>query len=261
MPDSALVLKAHEIYLTGKSLNEVGSMFGLSGATIGNYFRAAELPIRPWGEHCIKNLDVTVFDDPLTVEAFYWLGFIYADGCVHDSIARAKSKWKRKRCLSIHISERDLSHLEKFKKFMKSDHTIYTSPQKTCEIKFGSDYLIEKLEAYGITPRKSLTACVDERLILNRDFWRGVIDGDGSLGIYVGYPTIYVCGSRNTCDTFKTFVETLVTTKASVLKKDTIWRYTVSGNAAITVIQALYNNAAASLDRKQTLADTIIRSL
>ncbi len=41
---------------------------------------------------------------------------------------------------------------------------------------------------------------IDDQFILNQHFWRGFVDGDGSLGINArGYVFFNLCGTWNTC--------------------------------------------------------------
>ena len=56
-----------------------------------------------------------------TEEKAYWLGFIYADGYIINSI-----KGKTSDAFGITLQEKDKGHLEKFKKSINSNHPILT---------------------------------------------------------------------------------------------------------------------------------------
>lgn len=51
-----------------------------------------------------------------TPEKAYWLGFLAADGCNYQREHNAS--------IIININEKDINHLEKFKKFCKTDAVI-----------------------------------------------------------------------------------------------------------------------------------------
>lgn len=120
-------------------------------------------------------VDENVFDRIDTPEKAYWLGFIAADGGIG------------KNYLNITLQKRDKEHLEKFKKFLKSNLPIkLTKDKKYAKIFVSRKNIIKSLEKYGILPRKS------KRLIFpnintryHPDFIRGYFDGDGCLSINV----------------------------------------------------------------------------
>ena len=144
----------------------------------------------------IKELVRHTVDDDFfsrdTEEAFYWAGFIAADGCV-------KSHGKNKEdiaVLSIGLSKKDRSHLEKFVKITNYTGNIYDGLVKIgpnslvkrdiekSELQITSRKMIEDLKRFNIKPRKSLIYCPPRRLIqhpLFHHFLRGYFDGDGSV--------------------------------------------------------------------------------
>jgi hypothetical protein len=76
-----------------------------------------------------------MFDEPLSLEAKYWLGFILADGCIaHDR-------------LQINLSPNDIGHLEKFQSFLKGGniHTYQTKGGSFGPHKVSSFVIVSKL--------------------------------------------------------------------------------------------------------------------
>lgn len=130
------------------------------------------------------SLDNTVFDI-LNDESMYWLGFLYADGCVNK-------KTEENMNLELGLKLEDIEHLEKFKRFLKTDYEVKTRTQKLSYknneeyksariIIYGTDF-IKKIVSLGVTPRKSLTLDIPNILLENAFFYsfiRGYIDGDG----------------------------------------------------------------------------------
>lgn len=115
-----------------------------------------------------------------TEEKAYWLGFLYADGCVHN---------KR---LSLELQEKDLSHLKLFKDSISSTHPItYLKPREkfpgsyskpAYRFRISSPELSKDLASHGMTPNKTFTATFPVLPNnLTHHFIRGLLDGDGSV--------------------------------------------------------------------------------
>jgi hypothetical protein len=211
------------------------------------------------GRPRILSLDTSVFNEPLTEEARYWIGFLLADGCISENT------------IILQLAEKDLEQIEKFKTFLKSGHKISSVSNGYGGVGYRfavrSKELCNTLSLHGILPSKSFTATAPESLTTDRDFWRGVIDGDGSVGIVKSecktytktytyyYPVIQLCGSECVCTQFLSFCKS-VDDKigANVHKSKSIYALQIKGTAAAEVIRCLYDNAPVSLERKSNRA-------
>ena len=129
-----------------------------------------------------------VFEVINTEEKAYWLGFLYADGCV-ETFDRF--------LVELTLSSKDKEHVTAFANFVSEskqpkdneihikhlDKTFYSTKFSAYNQKLAKD-----LESKGCTPRKSLTLTFPDSDIVPeefiRHFIRGYVDGDGSLGIY-----------------------------------------------------------------------------
>ena len=112
--------------------------------------------------------------DLLTPEACYWLGFLFADGCVTYRAGHLPQ-------ISVGLAQRDREHLVSLRTFLGSTSSI-SAPSPThgsCQFSVRSARLAERMTALG-----RYDGPLDERLTESRDFWRGVVDGDGSIGQY-----------------------------------------------------------------------------
>lgn len=101
----------------------------------------------------------------------YWLGFLYADGCVMDN---------HKMALLIH--KRDTDHMEKFKKDISSTYPIRDAGRDRIHMICSSRKICQDLISHGCMPRKTFNLkfpILREDLI--RHFIRGYMDGDGSI--------------------------------------------------------------------------------
>lgn len=131
------------------------------------------------------NLDENYFEVINTPNKAYWLGFLYADGCV---LVREKNN-KKSYILEISLNEDDITHLEKFKMCLKSNSPIkyktIKEKYKSCRLAICNKKICEDLIKLGCTPRKSLTLTfpseeqVPKELIPH--FIRGYLDGDGCV--------------------------------------------------------------------------------
>jgi hypothetical protein len=142
------------------------------------------LPIQSQrGRHARKyKVNHSFFKDINTEEKAYWLGFIYADGCVRNNL------------LLIGLSELDQCHLHRFTRSLDSDYKIslkkiynhkLRKEYRSANIQICSQEIYQDLLSKGVTPRKSATLQFPAQNIvpsyLLRHFIRGYFDGDGSI--------------------------------------------------------------------------------
>lgn len=177
-----------EAYARLGSLSLVAKEFNVTKEGIRCRMQRFELEIKPLIIHTIDD-DFFSRDNE---ESFYWAGFIAADGCV-----KAHGKNKKDICvLSIGLSKKDKSHLEKFVKITNYSGNIYDGIVKfgpnslvkkdleKSEIQITSRKMIEDLKRFNVHPRKSLVYCPPLELMkhpLFHHFLRGYFDGDGSI--------------------------------------------------------------------------------
>jgi len=114
-----------------------------------------------------------------TEEKAYFLGFMFADGCVFQNSHGGYS-------VQIKLHEKDKSILERFRVALKSEHPIYNhnyDNYKQCKFQIGSKQMAQDLIRHGCTPRKTFTikfpTTIPDHLI--RHFIRGYSDGDGCI--------------------------------------------------------------------------------
>lgn len=130
--------------------------------------------------------DWSYFKNIDSQEKAYWLGFIYADGCISDTSKKGNKRFQ------LTLSIKDLAHLEDFKKAINASHLIHQYVvkkgkmigHKYATIKITSDDFCNDLILHGCTPRKSNALFFPslEKSFINH-FIRGYFDGDGSVFI------------------------------------------------------------------------------
>lgn len=154
---------------------------------VSNILKHHNVKITPIGGRRTNYVDETIFEKIDTEEKAYWLGFLYADGSLGLSREGA-TKW-----VELSLKKEDYTHLEKFKRFMKSEHPIqykliksFNSNYEACKIAIYSKKIFSDLEKLGCTERKSLILKFPSENLVPKEFvhhfMRGYFDGDGHIG-------------------------------------------------------------------------------
>jgi len=126
-----------------------------------------------------KNFNEDYFEVVDTPEKAYFLGFIFADGCLIDNPEEYRYR------LNIKIHNKDEDILERFISLLDSEIKIWRSKGRDIsEIGFSSRKMINDLKNTGLHQNKTYTIeypKIDEKL--ERHFLRGYFDGDGCIRI------------------------------------------------------------------------------
>jgi len=134
------------------------------------------------------NLDANYFEKIDTKEKAYWLGFLYADGCV------------QRKQISIKIHNNDKRLLDKFADDIGANKETMFTEEKRIVLKTGTQKMIGDLISHGCVPRKSkiieLSSLRDQRLYLT--FLLGYYDGDGTQN-----KTLITSGSKKFLEQIK----------------------------------------------------------
>ena len=169
----------------GLSANEMARKFGVNRSSIYKRIRKYKIKV-PFVKEPI--FDEHIFDSIDTNEKAYWLGFLYADGCV--------SIGKKRYCVELSLKGSDIAHLWKFNDFLGFDRKLQKVKIgdcrcgekicKRCRISVSSKHLCLRLKELGCMPRKSLILQFPNLDIFKErdfvyDFLRGYFDGDGSV--------------------------------------------------------------------------------
>lgn len=253
-------------YLNGESQTELAGRFGVDRGTIRYTLKVAGHSMRPQGDACRKLPLAQDAFDRITEASAYWIGFLMADGYIR---LRKGEPWG----VRLVISDKDLGHLEKFRAFLGSAHSIIFGPpyltkksgyRRQAIFSFTSSRIACRLHSFGVTNRKSLTARV-AKLENNRDYWRGLIDGDGcvrwqQIGRY-RYPNLVCYGSEATVEQFAEWARAVAPScRTAITRRGKIARFNTTGRSAENLVLALYGGCTVALDRKSLIAQEIIRA-
>lgn len=165
-----------------RSLTKLSQKYGVKRQTLSRHLKQRGYEVINYQNRV--RCDETVFDSIDNEESAYWLGFLYADGNISSTGNR----------LEVRLSIKDLSHLEKFRSFLKLTTEIRTgicNGNGFCHLSIRNKHLWNTLNNLGCHPRKSLIIKFPKlnifkgnikKLILH--FIRGYVDGDGCLSMY-----------------------------------------------------------------------------
>jgi DNA-binding CsgD family transcriptional regulator len=250
--------KICEEYISGKSSEEIGEKYGITGAGVLYILKCRGIQRRDNSECQRKlNLNEEVFDE-FTEESLYWLGFLTADGSLSGNQ------------ILLRLTVKDKDHLEKFKKFLGSDAEVkeyiakgFNKEYPAAKFVVNSKKMANRLRDLGfVKDRKNvypdwLNELSDDQF---RHWLRGLWDGDGTVGIKSGnyganyYPYVSLCGYL---ELLKPAIERLISIlgvrrNMFLLKGNNkkIVSIDWEGNDAEKVRDYLYGNAAVFMDRK-----------
>lgn len=202
-------------------------------------------------------MNFNIFDNIDNEEKAYWLGFIYADGTIRSQENRTKPFYQFELSLSIV----DISHLEKFKKFINLENEIKVDDQR-CRIVFNNKHLWNALNDLGCIPNKSQYD-IDFPEIPNsliRHFMRGYFDGDGCISRKINKNSVAiltnVIGSESFLNTFEKYLSFSKPVTRTIDKRWTsefTRQLVFKQDESMYLIKFLYDNSNIYLDRKYKL--------
>lgn len=195
-------------------------------------------------EHYFKNID--------DQNKAYFLGFIYADGCV---MPREKGRSKRFR-FALH--KKDIKLVQKLKECLKAEHPLRTHAKDAVCIEIASRELYDDLLSHNIIPRKSYTyefpTNIPDNLLSH--YIRGCFDGDGCIHCskdVLSRIHFTICGNEKFCTWALEIIRKYVDIKGSVVKESTegVYDCSIGGRRQVAKVgKWIYNGAEIYLERK-----------
>ena len=237
------------------NVTEIAKEFKISPNELSDYISTYYPDAKILGK---ANFNENVFDSIDTEEKAYWLGFIFADGTISSSPLREEAKTQYQ--FELSLSAKDVSHLEKFAKFIEYKQTIFCDDTR-CRLSVYSKHLWQVLNVNGCTPQKSLTLKFPRIELfkskdLIRHFIRGYWDGDGCLSWKNKehtYPEISVLGTDEMLYPIISYlpIEYKPTLRILHPDKQSITKYfALTGKKAYNIASYLYKDSMIYLQRK-----------
>jgi hypothetical protein len=244
-------------YQAGEKTGDIAAAFGVSRDLVWETLRrlgiAARNPSEAHTRHSLRHHAL----DVLTPMAAYWCGFIFTDGTIVRRTGQPE--------VAVVLQWRDRDHLVKLRDFLGSTHAItpiapaivaLNGGQGTGAFRFAvrSQQLADRLTTLG-----RYGPAVDPELSASRDFWRGCIDGDGTVGISCGIPQVKLVGSQWLLSAFVDFLGPISSRRPlNVRPARNIYVVSTSYGTAEKVVDRLYTGATVALDRKAATAAKIL---
>jgi hypothetical protein len=195
----------------------------------------------------------------------YILGFLQTDGHRHKSIGGG---------CSIELSIRDIDILDKIRAALgievavktRTRNTNFMKDYTTCSLHI-PEHIATRYDEFIPRGKKSEDVMAPKATAYSKsDYWRGVIDGDGSLGFRVQgthgalKPFVaLVSASQALYEDFRQYVKDVCgfTFNTTRNKRDGVYNVVVVSSVAHALVSRLYAGAQICLDRKLAKAREI----
>lgn len=236
-----------KLYTQGFSSGTISKQFQVSSTRIQQILKVCGVETRKAAEYNRRHsINQAVFDC-LAPESEYWIGFLFADGCI-----------TRQSCLGVGLCKKDLNHLEKLLQFLGSSHKI--SHYKTSvSFNIACAEVCNALRRHWQGTKKP-ERMVPDYLLDSIHFWRGVVDADGTIGVYSNCALLSLCGYLEPMLRFKKFAESFqLRSPLSVNHSKSIYTVQLNGCDAVKVLETLYLDSPVHLQRKYELSMSAIR--
>lgn len=244
-----------ERYYQLKNLKKVAKSFGVSLRPIVRILKKNNIEC----SNRKYNVNHNFFEIINSEKKAYWLGFLFADGCIRKTKSGSQ--------VVLKLSTKDENHLLRFKSDLNSEHKIFYHKNKTktkkgfdswsnnCLIRINSNELVENLIKQGCYPAKTFKIDkppIDEKYY--KHFLRGFYDGDGNFfyseKTKASVVTI-VCASEN----FRKFIIDVISTIPNIGKihedKDKFTIKIVNIIGIMEFLSYIYNESNIELTRKK----------
>lgn len=240
---SALKLEVFKLFEDGYKCKEIATMLTLDRHNVGRWLRKEGYEYSKVNK---ANIDSSIFDIIDTEEKAYWLGFLFADGYVSKNTE-----------FELALGLKDVSHLYKFKRFLKFDGRVYIDNKiGRCRLSFGDPQIVNNLKQKGCVNKKSLILefpteeSVPSNLISH--FIRGYFDGDGSIGKPEMPIDVSILG---TLPFLEKLNETAKLLSVNIIHRDKrhhplVFRSEFCGKTAREFCKYIYTDATVFLERK-----------
>lgn len=237
------------LYRQGKSQLFIEQELGLTRKTIRELIKTTDLDYRDKSDQAHiryeTKIDHNAFDE-LTPEVLYWIGMLYSDGHITE----------KENSIELTLHNNDIEHLEKFKEFLKSDRDIKPGNGDCSRVRVNSKRIKDRLIELGFIHNKSTSIIPHEKLKYSKDFWRGVVDGDGGVYNYSknkGTDSVFLCGTLATMFDFITFCSKELGIKDKYpieCPGKNLFSIQYYGKSAAKVATLLYKDSTIFLERK-----------
>ena len=262
--------KIISLYNKGYSFSELANIFNIGHTTIEYVIHQFidDCPIQynihiddknDLIRHRKHNFNVNFFETIDTEEKAYWLGFLYADGCITD------------RSVRLELQKSDESHIKNFQKAIGAlDINLYHRKDiESSLLCLNSVKMVKDLQKLGCIKNKTFLLQfpdnnkVPEKLI--NHFMRGYFDGDGCICVTSKTKVFQVTGLNTFLDVYENILLNHCgnqnrAKRYAYKNNNGIESFIYSGKNRLTdIYNFLYNNANIFLERKKKKFELIVK--
>lgn len=252
------------LYQAGISFDKIGYVIGKDRRVVRGHL-IKKVTVRTIYEAKASKINPGIFTDFSEEAASYFYGLLITDGCVSPTGHIQ---------LALKLSDKKI--VEQFKDYVGGKAVCTTRYQAATtggEKKYGvfrfsfrDIYVTKLLEEQGLVRNKSCNEKLPKFDWLNNShFWRGVIDGDGTVKDNGGVcGTVSLCGGRELLEGFQSYAElTCGVVARDRLKRDIkvkadFYRIAYHGDDADKILRKIYLDSTLFIDRKKDRAIKII---
>lgn len=164
--------QVYNLFEKGLNTKQIAKELNIFRKTVGTWLRKAGYEYSKCNKASINS---DIFNKINNEDKAYWLGFFYADGYV--------SKTSN---FELSLGLKDLSHLNKCKKFLDFKGNIYIDNKVgRCRLQFQDSKIVKNLKLLGCINNKSLILKFPTEEQVPKEFLhhfiRGYFDGDGCI--------------------------------------------------------------------------------
>lgn len=248
-----------DLYITGKQQWEIAKQFNCQQTTISGILRRNNIITRIGKKITYNDVNTSFFKKINNEESAYFLGFLYADGCVQIK--------NNAYTICLKLKSNDQIIIEKFRNIMSPSSSIkIIQDKKTLNtysyFRINQKEICDQLISLECVPNKSLILKFPTKVPTNliRHFLRGYSDGDGCIyknKLKYSINTIWkIISTKQFCEqTAKILKEQLNINCSQALARPKTNQITttlsVGGNKQVKkVLNWLYQDATIYLPRK-----------
>lgn len=248
-------------YVAGESTGNIARDLGLSDVAVCLHLRRHGVPVRPggWATRIYPLLDAAF--DQVTEASAYWAGFLMADGCVSDAGR-----------ITLALQVGDVDHVRAWLGFLGSPDRPVSLTENKARAQVSSPRITAALAMHGVVPRKTNRGLpASKQLALHPAFWRGMVDGDGTISFPKGKhgPAVGLVGSAVLMNQYADFLRDAVLDGfrprvLAVSGTEVIKQVKVEGRRARAVVATLWSGVdlnGDAVDHGPTSAPALDRKL
>lgn len=250
-------------YRSGITLEALSVEYGTTVWSIRNILKVFEVEtLSKQGRKTLLGVgnNYDYFEDMTREGPAYFYGLLLSDGNVSNDI------------IQIGLHQQDRYIIEKLKEELNlldnkvKDYDLLVkktgNTSKVSSLRFMDRRIVESLRSLGFAERKSGKEVLPEKIKYNRHFWRGMIDGDGSIYISNNKLSVELIGSKEICQGFLDFSRMYAfNIRAEVRKHPSsdIYRLAVCSSNAEKVLHIMYEDSEFFLKRKKAKIPSILQ--